>query len=198
VTIHAILCYLWAAFVASWGLIGVAKFPHKTNALAGLACLPVEYDTASTIFYFVVFVPSAFLIPMNYAMYVLFDVTYHKLLPPKGKRRMISAYFFRVIAVFVVMWVPYFFITFIAGSWMSHWVLWVLGSWAHLQGAVSAGVSLMKPDIWKAFKDFVASRSEREEDFHLSRRSSFITSFWRSSLALASPSEKRGSPRLEP
>ena len=93
---HAMLCYAWAAIVASWGVLPMAHFPHQTNALKGLACLPVEYSTTSTIFYFAVYVPAAFLIPMNYALYVLFDVLYHKLLPPRGKRRLISFYFFRV------------------------------------------------------------------------------------------------------
>ena len=59
----------------------------------------MEYSTTSTIFYYAVYVPAAFLIPMNYALYVLFDVLYHNLLPPRGKRRLISFYFFSVYMV---------------------------------------------------------------------------------------------------
>ena len=55
------------------------------------------------------------------------------------------------------MWFPVV-IFFYAFHWLDPWVVWVSSLWAHLQGFVSSTVSLMKPDIGKAVKDFVHCR----------------------------------------
>jgi len=47
----------------------------------------MEYDTGSTIFMWLVFLPFFFLIPFNFICYVLIDVIRNKLLPPAGRRR---------------------------------------------------------------------------------------------------------------
>ena len=106
--------YLWMAFVASW--VFVPFLPHEIALSAGLACLPHEYDAASTIFLWVVFMPAFALLPTTYAMYVTLDVWYNKLLPPTGKRRDLAVYFARIVAVFLLMWVPSIFLMFIAVS----------------------------------------------------------------------------------
>eukprot|EP00965_Chrysotila_dentata_P202076 6180922-Pleurochrysis_carterae.AAC.2 len=46
---NAALVYLWALFVATWTLI--PGLPHNANPIGGMACLPVEYDTASSVFF---------------------------------------------------------------------------------------------------------------------------------------------------
>jgi len=55
------------------------------------------------------------------------------------------------------MWFPVI-IFFYGFHWLDPWVVWVSSVWAHLQGFVSSSVSLMKPDIGKAVKDFVSCR----------------------------------------
>ena len=52
-----------------------------------------------------------------------------------------------------MMWTPVvlFFYVF---HWLDPWVVWSSSVWAHLQGFASSTVSLYKPDIAKAVKDF--------------------------------------------
>lgn len=105
--------YVWMAFVASW--VFIPFLPHDIALSAGLACLPHEYDTASTVFLWTVFMPAFALLPTAYALYVAWDImVYNKLLPPRGKKRDLAVYFARIVAVFLLMWVPSIFLMFIA------------------------------------------------------------------------------------
>jgi hypothetical protein len=56
-----------------------------------------------------------------------------KLLPPSGKRRLLTIYFGRLCLVFIIMWIPAFVVMFVATEWLSPWVDWVGGTWSHLQ-----------------------------------------------------------------
>ena len=103
--------------------------PHEARLSAGLACLPHEYDTTSTVFQWVVFVPLFALVPTAYAMYVALDVVRGKLLPPEGKKRDLAIYFFRLVVVFLVMWVPSIFLMFVAGGHLPAWVSVQHSSW---------------------------------------------------------------------
>ena len=114
VVYESLAIYLWMAFVASW--VFIPFVPHDIALSAGLACLPHEYDAASTIFLWLVFMPCFALLPTAYAMYVTADVLYNKLLPPRGKKRDLAVYFARIVAVFLLMWVPSIFLMFIAVS----------------------------------------------------------------------------------
>jgi hypothetical protein len=96
--------------------------PHQARLSAGLACLPHEYDTASTIFQWVVFAPLFFLIPTAYSLYVAADVMRRRLLPPQGKKRNLAIYFFRLVVVFLVMWIPSILLLFVAGGHLPAWV----------------------------------------------------------------------------
>ena len=55
------------------------------------------------------------------------------------------------------MWFPVvlFFYVF---HWIDPWVVWASSVWAHLQGFASSTVSLLKPDISKAVRDFITCR----------------------------------------
>jgi hypothetical protein len=96
--------------------------PHQARLSAGIACLPHEYDTASTIFQWLVFAPFFALIPTVYSLYVAVDVMRRKLLPPQGKKRNLAIYFFRLVVVFLVMWIPSIFLLFVAGGHLPAWV----------------------------------------------------------------------------
>lgn len=95
--------------------------------------------------------------PLLYVIYVCVDVWWRKLLPRSGRTRVLSLYFLRVVIVFLVTWVPYFIIYEIAwnvthSQWMVH-VSYFLGS---IQGFMSVVVALSKPDIKRAFYQFVS------------------------------------------
>lgn len=161
---EACIVYLWACFVASWALIGRGFFPHRTGSVIGTACMPLEYDFDSSMFFFLFFMPCLALIPQFYVAYVSFDIWNRGLLPPVGKRRILAIYFIRIVAVFVVMWLPVLFLTWVGTNWAGPWVFWFAGSWSHLQAAVSAAFSLCKPDIWKAYKSILTCRVQIERN----------------------------------
>ncbi|CAB9500471.1 expressed unknown protein [Seminavis robusta] len=153
VTQQALAVYAYALFVASWGVYDTDWWPHKSMIMNGNACVPVEYDTASTVFFWVVFTPAAIGLPMIYVCYVLFTVWRRGLMPPAGRRRTISIYFFRLAVVFALLWFPALFLLYMIGHVVPKWGGWSGGTWSHMQGAVSAIVSIMKPDIHQAVKD---------------------------------------------
>jgi hypothetical protein len=137
--------------------------------------LPIERDTQSTIFFWLCFFPLFVGIPVVYVVYVCYDVmVVRKLLPPKGKRRVLSVYFFRLILVFLIMWLPTFIVLFVAAPWLPTWAHFAGGTWSHLQGAVSAVVSLFKPDIWNAVQRFVTCKCGIVEEQDNDRRRSGI------------------------
>jgi hypothetical protein len=121
-----IQCDLYVCwFLGTWGL-----FFQPVGALSGLACLPIDVDRRSTIIFRVVFVPLFVWIPTVYVLYAGAHVLYMKLLPPSGKRRLLTIYFGRLCLVFMIMWIPTFFVLFLAREWLSR----VGGTWSHLQG----------------------------------------------------------------
>ena len=68
-----------------------------------------------------------------------------------GRRRNLALYFFRLIFVFVFMWLPFIVITFVVNPAIpgpqNPWLLWTGAAWSHLQGLVSVLVSCTKEDI---------------------------------------------------
>ena len=176
VTKHALLVYLYCAFLGSWGLFPQStstqdnndqtNFPYHAIQISGLACIPVEADLASSLFFWLFFMPLFSLIPIFYVIYVAIDIWRRQLLPSRGKRRLLALYFGRIIIVFLVFWGPYFLLNYLLASVVPTWVIYVGGTLSHLQGPVSAGVSLMKPDIWHAVRRFWTCQCDwfREED----------------------------------
>ena len=156
---QAISVYLFLAFLGSWGFVRNKHFPYHHGAMSGLACLPIEGDRASAFMFWFGFFPFFALIPVMYVLYASFQVYYHGLLPKRGNRRSLTIYFLRLMVVFYVMWLPTFAILFFFGSLLPPWAHWSGGTWSHLQGAVSAGVCLWKPDIARAVRDFWTLRT---------------------------------------
>jgi hypothetical protein len=164
VSCHAVLVYMFSAFLGTWGLIEKESFPFHSGTRSGLACLPIEVDERSSLFFWLCFFPLFVGIPCVYVAWVSYDVWRRKLLPTTGHRRTLTVYFGRLIVVFVFMWLPTFIILFAAGNWLPPWAHWAGGTWSHLQGAVSAGVSLMKPDIMNAVQTFLVCDQDYEEE----------------------------------
>jgi hypothetical protein len=157
VTIQALCIYVYALVLGILSAVNTT-LPYEGRLVSGLACIPAEYSSASTLFFYLAFLPLFALIPVLYAIYVSCDIYVRSLLPPSGERRVLVIYFARIILAFLLMWLPsLIFIFFI--PWVNHWAAWVGGAWSHLQGLVSAGVSLMKPDIWAAFQAFVCCKT---------------------------------------
>jgi hypothetical protein len=44
VAMQSAAVYLWAMFVASWGVASIPWLPHRTDAAHGLICVPIEFD----------------------------------------------------------------------------------------------------------------------------------------------------------
>jgi hypothetical protein len=98
-------------------------------------------------------------IPINYIMWVFFDVYYHKLLPSntRSRSRALTIFFFRITIIFIVFWLPTVIVFDIVRG-IAPWGRFAFAVWTHLQGAVAALVSLMKPDVKEALVDFVCCR----------------------------------------
>ena len=158
VAIQSAAVYLWAVFIASWGVYSFPWLPHRTDSVNGLVCLPMEFDRASSLFFWLAFYPLMNAVPLAYGVWVTIDITRNGLLPPQGKKREIAVFFFRIVVVFVVMWLPSI-VFFYAGSGINIWVVYFSGIWAHMQGAVSAAVSMLKSDIRFAVLDFLFCRT---------------------------------------
>ena len=98
VTINALLVYIYCAILGVIPLTGWDLNPVRSEA--GLICVPLPKDVGSEIFFWLVFTPLFMVMPMFYTNFVIWDIWYHNLLPPKGKRRLIGLYFFRIVMVF--------------------------------------------------------------------------------------------------
>lgn len=118
----------------------------------------MDFGVASTFFFYCVFFPCLMGLPVAYTFYLLFDILKNNRLPPKGKRRQLVIYFFRLVLVFVIMWVPALVFLFITGQWLNPWVKWVGGTWCHIQGAASAIACLWKPDVSRAVLELLQCR----------------------------------------
>lgn len=172
---NAILVYLFSFFVGSWGLIEEwsSWLPHRINAYNGFVSISMAYDRGSRFFFFAVFYPMLNGIPLMFSLWATFDILWKKKLPSSGKRREQAIYFFRIILVFLIMWVPGLFCFFVLGS-VDPWYVVISAAWSHSQGAVSAAFSLLKPDIFQAFKNLLRCQCWQDDGRFSSRRFSSI------------------------
>lgn len=180
--------YLWAALIASFGLIVAPQWPQRTDSFNGFVCVPIEFSVGSSFFFWLFFYPLLSLIPLLYTIWVAYDVIRRKWLPSGGKKREIVVFYFRILVVFVVMWLPSLIIFFAAGGGgRSTWVAYIAGLWSHATGAASAAVSLLKRDIRQSFVDLLRCRTfaENRRDSHES-----------GSLRMSSTLRRRGQERF--
>jgi hypothetical protein len=163
VTKQSLVIYIFTLFLGTWGFIEAQEFPHYVASTSGLACLPVEQSWQSSIFFWLIFFPLFGGVPITYVLYISFMIWKHKLLPPQGKRRLLVIYFGRIVIVFILCWVPYMLLLFAFTSWMPTWVHFAGGTLSHLQGAISAALSLLKPDLYHAVKSFYTCQTCRRK-----------------------------------
>lgn len=117
---HAGIVYLGSAILAL--LEYVPGIPVESAPQFGSACLPLQYDLLSTVFFYAVFLPLLALIPILLVAYYAFDVWRSSILPTTGKGRNLAVYFARVIVCFAIMWLPAVILIFMAGGNVSPWV----------------------------------------------------------------------------
>ena len=153
---HAAAVYCYAAFIASMTLWGTSVLRHSDAR--GLACLPVEHDVRSSLFFWLFYFWFLIGIPLVYVTYVLFDVKRRGLLPPGGRTRSVALFFARITIVFVIMWLPTMVAIYMANRMAGVWFGFIGGIWSHLQPIVSASVACMKGDIKEAVYNFITCR----------------------------------------
>jgi hypothetical protein len=178
VTAQALAVYLCMGCLGVWGLIEAPSWPFYSETRSGLACLPVVRDKESTIVFWLVFLPLFAGIPTLYIIFLSIEIWRRKLLPRNGRRRLLVVYFARLILVFYIMWLPTLFTLFILSQYMSPTANYVGGLWSHLQGAVSAAVSLLKPDVYSAVRSFVTCQPEVEVPTGSARLPRTMSSHW--------------------
>ena len=139
------------ASLGTWKAFGL---PFKAGIYQGYACLIKDYDDASTIFFWLGFLPLCVLIPLVYVLSCIIRIVRGGMLPPPGQRTTLWMYF-SLIFVFVFMWLPFIIITFVYGPASptddSTWVLWTGAQFSHFQGLATVWTILFKKDIRAAF-----------------------------------------------
>lgn len=123
----------------AFGLLGLADqhwipFHYRASG-GGAACVPLEIDRASTIFFWSFFIPFYAGIPFAFVLFVAGDAAIRQLLPPKGRRRLLALYFFKILLCFSLSWLPFVVLVHIVGPYLNNavWGLWVAGAVSHLQ-----------------------------------------------------------------
>jgi len=138
------LVFAWSIFVSAWVLF--PYWPHQTHIISGMACFPAEYSSASTPFFWGLYIPSILLIPMMYIAGVCVAIWWQGLVKQASRARALAIFFARITLVFALFWVPSIVLLF-GGAGESPWVGWAGGAWGHLQGLASAMLCMTKPDI---------------------------------------------------
>jgi len=162
VLLQAAGVYTYSAVMASVTTWGV--FPHQANAQGGMMCLPTEYLLASSLFGWLVFVPLTLGLPVNYVLFVAFNIWRNGSMRWSQRSATVSAaglvssrvrvkqirtlslYFARIAVVLFGFRLPAIFLL-CALDMKSVWFAWLAIMWVHLQGTVSAAMMLTKPDI---------------------------------------------------
>lgn len=162
---HASLVYAYSSF---WGFLcgfNIHFLPHSSHLYYGFACMPMEYDRASTLFFWLVYLPMSLGIPLIFASYVTADIFMHKLLPPTGKRRALSMFLLRLCFLYFAVWLP-FLVLFLVGNFVviNPVVHWIGAAISHLQGLFSALFCLTNTDISLSFMILVTCRNASDED----------------------------------
>lgn len=164
---HAGVVYAYASF---WGFLcgfNIDFLPHSSHLYYGFACMPMEYDLASTLFFWLVYLPFSLGIPLLFATYVLVDILKNKLMPPTGKRRALTMFLLRLCFLYFAIWLP-FLVLFLLGNFIviNPLIHWTGAAISHLQGLFSAMFCLTNHDILKSFYLVVTCQpaSRQEED----------------------------------
>jgi hypothetical protein len=156
-TKHAIVVFTFATFMGLMNAFFIPWLPHESHLYYGFACFGMEYDRASTFFFWLAFVPLVMGIPILYATYVVFDIWRRKLLPPIGRRRALAIFLLRLVFLYFAIWLP-FVITTLVGNFVpiTPWIFWSGTLISHMQGLVSVVFCLTNKDMRFAVWDLVS------------------------------------------
>lgn len=159
-------------FIGIFSALGSVRFVDSFYSLdtavhGSLTCGPKPFNQNQTLIVWLFFAPLFVLIPYVYVLYCVLEIYFRKLLPARGKRRVLSIYFFRIVAVFLIMWGPvafliYFFNELVIADDKEHTSIFAVAIWAHFQAVLSASVTLTKPDILQAVKNFLCCREKED------------------------------------
>lgn len=103
--------------------------------------------------------------PFLYTIAACIHVWWKQLLPNRGRTRVLSLYFLRVVIVFLLTWVP--FLILVDVTYYKTQSLWMLGLayyFSSLQGLLSVLVALGKPDVKRAVMNLL--RCRRGDNFN--------------------------------
>ena len=162
---HTMLVYAYASF---WGFLcgfNIDFLPHSSHLYYGFACMPMEYDRASTLFFWLVYLPLSLGVPLVFAIYVTADILIYRLLPPTGKRRALSMFLLRLCFLYFAIWLP-FLILFLVGNFVviNPLVHWIGAAISHLQGLFSALFCLTNPEIFRSFVILLTCQDASSEE----------------------------------
>mmetsp|Transcript_11902 Transcript_11902/g.32997 ORF Transcript_11902/g.32997 Transcript_11902/m.32997 type:complete len:400 (-) Transcript_11902:152-1351(-) len=150
----------------------------------GTICAPAPYDLRSVLVYYIFMGSMTLWVPCGICAYVTVDVLRRGLLPKKGEgKRALAIYFFRLLLVFIIFWIPTIVSVFVATN---PWLTFVGAIWSHSQGAVGALAMLGKNDVHDCAKDlfsritcgsvvFSSSTNDRVRSITLFNRSIMVS-----------------------
>lgn len=130
----------------------VKPLPADVGRVSGLACLPIEYDFASTVFHWLFTLNLMLVVPFCLILWYFGRAarSCHRTgAALNASDRAIIKFFIGLLVVFLTMWIPAgIFIWFFTSGHMAFWG----GTWSHIQGPASAMFYLLKPDIREELK----------------------------------------------
>jgi hypothetical protein len=152
--------YLYGLFISLWILVDGPWGLHDVDALYGFVCIPVQFSAGANLFWYLLFLPIFMGIPILYVIWIVYDIYAKKLLPPTGKRRELTIYFFRITFIFIFFWMPTVLVYYVFQG-MHPWGMFALGVFTHSAGGVSAIFTTFKPDVGRATNNFLRCKWSR-------------------------------------
>ena len=154
---HAAMVYFYAF---GWSILAGFNFkgvPLETHVYSGFVCFPMEQDRASTLFYYLGFIPFILAIPTVYVLGATFHIFWYNLLPKTGRTRAISAFLLRIVFVYLAAWTPFLVIQ-IVGNFvaLNSWIIFAGSAQAHFQGLISSVVIYYtNPELQKSMRSIM-------------------------------------------
>eukprot|EP00977_Amphora_coffeiformis_P015107 scaffold4420_cov187-Amphora_coffeaeformis.AAC.2 len=146
---YSLIVYLYALV---WSFLPlIPKIPFKTGVILGVGCIPTQYDGLSLLFLYCIWVPMAVGIPLSYVLWAAYGIWRKDLIPRDiGRAKHLLIYFARIVLVFIVCWFPS--TVMLPMFHVRPLVRLAFSNLGHVQGGIAATASLLKPDVWEAFK----------------------------------------------
>ena len=172
VVINGVTVYILVGLFSALGSLEMnSLYPLDSTLHGSLTCGPKPFTKGQTLIVWMFFAPLFVLLPYIYVLYSVLDIYWRKLLPARGKRRILSIYFFRIVAIFLIMWGPVAFLIYFVNELIikmnkEHASIFAVAVWAHFQAVLSAAVTLTKPNIYHAVINYLTyqpSENDTEE-----------------------------------